>query len=70
MSTQMHEDNPELLQAQSDQSRPPEVSRPEDAGSGASVQTQLDFARSAFANIQELNRTMDANPLPPEVSEA
>ena len=60
MSTQMHEDNPELLQDQPDRSLSPQASPPHDTAQGAPAQTQLDFARSVFANIQELNRTMDA----------
>lgn len=60
MSAQIHEDNPEQLQAQPERSRPSAAARTLDAASDTSVQTQLDFARSAFANIQELNRTMDA----------
>jgi hypothetical protein len=62
MSTQEHKSNPGPLQAKIGQAQVPENSRPTTAASGtsdAAAQTQLDFAHSAFSNIQELNRTMD-----------
>ena len=59
MTTHMHKDNPDQLQAQLDQSQLPGASRPLAPASDASAQTQIAFAQSAYANIQELNRTMD-----------
>ena len=54
-----HKDNPEQLQTRMDKSAPPESSPLLDAPPNPSTQAQLAFAQSAFANIQELNRTMD-----------
>ena len=61
MSTHMHKDNPEQLQARRDESQLPAAHSPLtlNTHSDASTQTQLAFAQAAFANIQELNRTMD-----------
>ena len=59
MSTQTHKDNPEQVQARMHQSQLIEASPFLEATPDASTQTQLAFAQSAFANIQELNRTMD-----------
>jgi hypothetical protein len=59
MSTNMPEGGPEQPQVNTARSRPPGDSRLPDAGSDASLQTQIAFAQAAFNNIQELNRTMD-----------
>ncbi len=40
-------------------SRPPEDPFPLEVAADAPVRIQLDFVQSAFANIQELNRTLD-----------
>jgi hypothetical protein len=60
MSTQVHKDDPEQVQAQVDQRQQQGTSRAHSPASNPSVQTQIAFAQSAFANIQDLNRTMDA----------
>ena len=60
MSTQVHEDNPGQVKAQVDQRQQQGASPALNAASSSSVQTQIAFAQSAFANIQDLNRTMDA----------
>jgi hypothetical protein len=65
MATHMHRENPEELQTRTDLGQSPEASRPLEVASdpsdsaNPSVEKQLEFAESAFANIQELNRTMD-----------
>src|SRR4026209_1927793 len=65
MATRMDKENPEHLQSQVDQDQGPGAFPPLQASSDSSddteatVEKQLEFAESAFANIQELNRTMD-----------
>ena len=65
MATRIDEDNPEQLQSGMDQDRLPRASSPLQAATDpsndaeATVEKQLEFAQSAFGNIQELNRTMD-----------
>src|SRR5688572_6693089 len=56
MSTDTHKDDPEQLHARIVESG---ASHPLDSPSDPSIQTQFAFAQAAFANIQELNRTMD-----------
>jgi hypothetical protein len=65
MATRMDKENPEQLQSQIDQDQGPGTFSPLQSSSDspddteATVEKQLEFAESAFANIQELNRTMD-----------
>ena len=55
MPAHAHEEYNEQSEPQTDRSRRPDASEPTDP----SVQTQIAFAQSTFANIQDLNRTMD-----------
>ena len=60
MPAHVHNDDTEQPQPQMAQGEPPGASPRAGMASGASVETQIAFAQSAFANIQELTRTMDA----------
>ena len=60
MSMQTRKDDPEQLQARAVEGQPAEASRAQQPAPQASVQTQIAFAQATFANIQDLNRTMDA----------